>query len=339
MLLFNLKRMALSKIIGTKIAGIATVLPSSKEDNLKLFTLDINQKEELVKHTGIRFRHVAKDKVQSAKVLFKSAINKLLETLGWDRGSIDVLVIVTQSAQSSIPSLACQIHGEMDFSSSVLAYDINSGCSGFVYGLHTVSQLLASLDQKGKRAILCCGDVSSSLTEEGDMAVKPIFSDAVCAIGIEGSNSMESYFNLETFGKGQKAISLQKNGIGNWMRMDGIEVFNYAVKYVPKNIETLLDRYSCERKIPEMYVFHQANLLINNSIMKAIGAEEAAVPNSLYKYGNTASASIPLTFSLNWRHNKSGWVLFSGFGVGFSVASALVRIDGIKIAEPEFVTI
>jgi 3-oxoacyl-[acyl-carrier-protein] synthase-3 len=195
------------------------------------------------------------------------------------------------------------------------------------------------LDQEGKRAILCCGDVSSGLTEGGDMAVKPIFSDAVSAIGIEGSKSVESYYNLETFGKGQKAISLQKNETGNWMRMDGIDVFNYAVKYVPKNIKTLLDRYSSERKTPGMYVFHQANLLINNSIMKAIGAEENAVPNSLYKYGNTASASIPLTFSLNWGAEKSGWVLFSGFGVGFSVASALVRIDGIKIAEPEFVTI
>lgn len=204
--------MALSKIIGTEITGIATVLPLNKEDNLKLTTLDDNQKEELIKHTGIRYRHIAQDKEQqSIKVLFKTAINNILETLDWDKNSIGVLLIVTQTAQSPIPSLACQIHGELDFSTSALAYDINLGCSGFVYGLHTASQLLASLEQEGKRAILCCGDVSSSLTEAGDMAVKPIFSDAVSAIGIEGSKNAESYFNLETFGKGQKAISLQKN--------------------------------------------------------------------------------------------------------------------------------
>ncbi|MDB4061270.1 hypothetical protein N8371_05640 [Vicingaceae bacterium] len=331
--------MAFSKIIGTKISGITTVLPYNKEDNLELSALNLKQKEELIKHTGIRFRHVAKEKAQSGKVLFKSGIEKLLELLTWDKSSLDVLIIVTQTAQSPIPSLACQIHGEMNFPPTTLAYDINSGCSGFVYGLHTASQLLVSLDQQGKRAILCCGDVSTSLTEEFDMAVKPIFSDAVSVIGIEGNKGGESYFNLETFGKGKNAISMQKNTTGDWMRMDGVDVFNYAVKYVPNNIKTLLERYSNENNTPKMYVFHQANLLINNSIMKAIGVEQSVAPNSLYDYGNTASASIPLTLSLNWASDKFGWGLFSGFGVGFSIASALVRIDEIKIAQPEFINI
>ena len=235
--------MALSKINGITIRGIASALPSNKEDNLQLTNLDLNQKEELIKHTGIRFRHVVKEEKKALKWLFKKAIDELLETLDWNKNSIDVLLIVTQTTQSPIPSLACQIHGEMDFSTTALAYDINSGCSGFVYGLHTASQLISSLDQEGKRAILCCGDVSSSLTEKGDMAVKPIFSDAVSAIGLEYDGSSESYFNLETFGKGQKAISLEKSATGNWMRMDGIDVFNYAVKHVPNNIKTLLDKY------------------------------------------------------------------------------------------------
>jgi len=330
--------MALSKLKGIKISGIASALPVNKEDNLNLSNLGLAQKEALIKHTGIRFRHVVKQKEQSVKVLFKTAMDKLLETLDWDKSSIDVLLIVTQTALSPIPSLACQLHGEMDFPPTALAYDINSGCSGFVYGLHTAGQLLASLDQEGKRAILCCGDISSSLTEENDMGVKPIFSDGVSAIGLENSQNSECFFNLETFGKGQKAISLEKSETGNWMRMDGIDVFNYAIKYVPNNIKTLLERYAKESRTPEMYVFHQANLLINKSIMKAVGAE-AVLPNSLYEYGNTASASIPLTFSLNWPNKKRGWVLFSGFGVGFSVASALVKIDGIKIAQPEFIHI
>tara|TARA_R110000868_G_scaffold45840_1_gene151798 strand:+ start:1039 stop:2034 length:996 start_codon:yes stop_codon:yes gene_type:complete len=331
--------MGLSKLCGIKISGMATVLPSNQEDNLAISGLDLNQRKELVKHTGIRYRHVVNSKENSSKVLFKAAIDKLLQTLEWDKSTVDVLLIVTQTSQSPIPSLACQIHGEMDFPSTALAYDINSGCSGFVYGLHTASQLLTSLDQEGKRAILCSGDISSDLTEENDMTVKPIFSDAVSAIGLDNSNERRSYFNLETFGKGQKAISLERNPTGNWMRMDGIDVFNYAIKYVPNNIKTLLARYSDEVKVPDMYVLHQANLLINKSISKAIAAEEGTVPNSLYDFGNTASASIPLTFSLNWPSNKFGWVLFSGFGVGFSVASALVRIDGIKIAKPEFINI
>jgi 3-oxoacyl-[acyl-carrier-protein] synthase-3 len=330
--------MALSKVIGTRISGIASVLPSFREDNLLLENLSLEQREALVKHTGIRYRYVVKGSKVSVKVLFKNAIDSLLETLEWDKKSVDVLLVVSQTAKSPIPSLACQIHGEMDFPSSALAYDINSGCSGFVYGLHTASQLMASLDQVGKRAILCCGDISSHLTEEGDMAVKPIFSDAVSAIGIENSEKNESYYNLETFGKGRNAISLQINNSGNWMRMDGIDVFNYSIKHVPNNIKVLLNKYSNKSGAPEMYVFHQANLLINKSIIKALGLDESAVPNSLHDYGNTASASIPLTFGLNWSSTKSGWVLFSGFGVGFSVASVLMKIEGIKIAQPKFIT-
>jgi 3-oxoacyl-[acyl-carrier-protein] synthase-3 len=331
--------MALSKIKGVKIKGITSVLPSNKEDNLMLPNLDLKQKEEIVKHTGIRYRHVTTKKETPIKELFKNAIHQLTKSLKWELNSVDVLIVVTQTAQTPIPSLACEIHGELDFPTTALTYDINSGCSGFVYGLHTVSQLLASLDQKYKRAILCCGDISSSLTEENDMAVKPIFSDAVSAIGLEWDANSESYFNLETFGKGKKAISLEKNTTGNWMRMDGIDVFNYAIKYVPNNIKTLLKKYAEETKKPEMYFLHQANLLINKSIIKSIEVKESAAPNSLYDFGNTASASIPLTFSLNWPNQKTGWVLFSGFGVGFSVASALVKIDDIKISQPQFVII
>lgn len=331
--------MALSKVNGIKIKGITSALPLNKEDNLNLSGLDLQQKEEIVKHTGIRYRHVLKKKDTSIKELFKKAINQLMESLNWDANSVDVLIVVTQTAQMPIPSLACEIHGELNFPATALAYDINSGCSGFVYGLHTASQLLTSLDQESKRAILCCGDISSSLTEENDMAVKPIFSDAVSAIGLEWDANTESYFNLETFGKGKKAISLEKNTTGNWMRMDGIDVFNYAIKYVPNNIKTLLNKYAGETLNPEMYILHQANLLINKSIIKSIDVEENLAPNSLYNFGNTASASIPLTFSLNWPNQKTGWVLFSGFGVGFSVASALVKIDDVKISQPQFVKI
>lgn len=331
--------MAISKVKGVKISGIASVLPANRVDNLNIVGANSTKKEALVLHTGIRFRHVVKDKNKSVKVLFKNAIDLLLEELNWNKSSVDVILVVTQTAKSTIPSIACQIHGEMEFSSNVLAYDINSGCSGFVYGLHTASQLLSSIDKTNKRAILCCGDISSSLIEDDDMAVKPIFSDAVCAIGLENDSQGESYFNLETFGKGQNAISLVKSNTGDWMRMDGIDVFNYAINYVPKNIKTLLDEYSEGVRIPDVYILHQANKLINVAIGNSIGQHENKVPSSLYDFGNTASASIPLTFSLSWENKKTGWALFSGFGVGFSVASALVKIDGIKIVEPQYINV
>ena len=329
--------MAISKVTGPTIRGIVSLVPNGIEDNLTDPYLSYLDQEALVNATGIRFRRKVSCTDLSIKVLFEKGIQRLLNELNWDVKSIDVLICVTQTAKVAIPSIACQLHGDMGFSKSVIAYDINSGCSGFVYGLHTVSHLLSSIDKPNSRALLCCGDISSSITNPEDLSVRPIFSDAgsVTAIEFNIEDRNTSFFNLETIGEGQKAIYTEKTEHTNWMKLDGIDVFNYSASFVPKNITHLLEHTNFSITEIDWFVFHQANKLINETIRKALVIDIEKVPSSLYDYGNTASASIPLTITTELSSKlKSGWVLLSGFGVGFSIATALVKLDAVKVCIP-----
>jgi len=324
--------MALAKIIGTSIVGLVTVVPQNTEDNLELTIVPKEEREAIVNHTGIGFRKINRDNTLGVKYFFEKGIEKLLAELNWDKDSIDIIICVTQTPQTAIPSIACQLHGDLAFPNQVLSYDINSGCSGFVYGLHTVSALMQTIVKNKVRALLCCGDVSSQLIEQNDRTTRPIFSDAVSVIGLELNKlntEATGYFNLETAGKGQQAIFAETIDNKQFMRLNGIDIFNYSMKMVPKNISTLMDFAEKKLDHPDLFIFHQANKLINESIRKKLVLPENKVPSSLYQFGNTASASIPLTLGLSWKPSfvQSGWVLISGFGVGFSVASALIRFN------------
>lgn len=331
--------MALIKTRGTKIVGLISVVPKFTEDNLSLQNISEQERDQLVLHTGIRFRRKVSSAAVEVKDLFENAITRLLGKLQWDKSSIDILICVTQTSKISIPSTSCQMHGDMGFSENTLCYDINSGCSGFVYGLNTISALLSSIEKKDARAILCCGDISSSLIDPADPSVQPIFSDAVSAIAIEKNEDPESvtgYYNLQTEGNGQKAIFMtQQKGMPAFMSLNGIDVFNYSVQLVPKSIRTLLTFADRSIDFPDLIVLHQANKIINEAIRKNLKLDIEKVPSILYDYGNTASASIPLTLGKAWNTGikKSGWVLISGFGVGFSVASAIIQFDPI-VCEP-----
>ena len=319
--------MAFSTVSGLCINGIISVLPKNVEDNLELDKISESECEAIVNHTGIRFRHRVNRRDVSVKDLFSSGIESLLKTLEWEKSSVDLIVVVTQTAENSIPSVACELQGDLGFDTQVMAYDMNLGCSGFVYGLHSCAQTLNSFKKGNARAILCCGDISSQLTEDGDLTVRPIFSDAASVAGIEfNPKASPAYFHFETFGEGKNAIYTEKTSIGNWMRLNGIDIFNYSVKHVPSNIKKLYEHFDLSVIRTDLFVLHQANLIINKSITKALQLPPEKAPSSLYEHGNTASASIPITLALNETDNIK-MVLLSGFGVGFSIASCLIAID------------
>ena len=318
--------MALSKHTGSEIVGIVTVLPKTVEDNLELEMLSPDERKALVNHTGIRYRRIA-SKQTTIKDLFEKATNQLLEKLAWENNQIDVLICVTQTPQMVIPSVACRLHGDLNLTPNTMCFDIVSGCSGFVYGLQVVYSMLASLGRDA-RAILCCGDISTQLIDANDKSVRPIFSDAASAIAIEykkGAKDICGFFNLPSDGSGQHAIEITHQH-NDKMQLNGIDVFGYSVKLVPQNIQQILDFSQHSLVFPDLFVLHQANQLINESIRKKLNIPEEKVPYSITEFGNTASASIPLTLSLAWDDcaKHSNWILATGFGVGFSVASVLL---------------
>lgn len=324
--------MAFSQHQGPRIVGISNVIATHIEDNLTLSYMKQDESEAFVKHTGIRYRRVASKELNILD-FFEQGINQIIAKTKWDLDSINVLICVTQSPNHIIPSVSNRIHGNLRFTAHTLCFDIVSGCSGLIYGLNVVFGILKSLHKEKSRAILCCGDLSTQLIDSTDASVHPIFSDGISTLAIENNHKQAneiSYFNLETFGSAQHAIAMDDKS--HKMKLNGIDVFTNSLKWVPQNIDNLLQFAKKNSDFPDAFVFHQANQLINESIRKKMNIHSEKFPSSINQFGNTASASIPITLaSCNQQiKRQSNYMLLAGFGVGFSVASTLLHF------EPEF---
>ncbi|NBR13393.1 MAG: hypothetical protein EBQ94_11430 [Flavobacteriales bacterium] len=319
--------MAINELKHCVINGIVNVIAPNDENNFDLPHLNA---EEFKSKTGIETRKVDVSENNPIKTYFRQGVLELSRNLNWNLSEIDVFICITQTPDTLFPSISSRLHGELEMNSSAICFDVNLGCSGYVFGLHIIMSLLSGFQKNGAKAILCTGDISTRLISKDDVSLRPLFSDAisVTAISYNKDNSSKSYFNLESFGSGSHAISSEyENGV-YFMKMNGLDVFNYSYQFVPKNIKKLLSKFNLELDNIDFSVFHQANKMINEAIRRSLKLEEEKVLYSIEKYGNTAIASIPVTIVEHKEQLKSNdnQLLLAGFGVGFSVGTCLLNL-------------
>lgn len=351
--------MAIFPVSGVRISGIASAVPRPEYDNREYHLITEKERELFIKTVGVKHRRVA-PKGMTTSDLCESAARKLLEGLRWSPGEIEILIFISQSRDYIIPATAGILQDKLGLPKTCMAFDISLGCSGYVYGLSTISsQMVTAGIRKG---LLMVGDVSTQTTAYRDKSTFPLFGDAgtVTALELDPSAPPMS-FNLLTDGKGYKAIIIPDGGIRNLVTpesfteekfgegiernrlhiaLDGMEVFQFSLREVPPNIRTLLDFTGKSLEYVDYFVLHQANKLINESIRKKLGIPAEKCPYSIGEYGNTSSSSIPLTISHALRdkleREKVSMVL-SGFGVGLSWGSVYLETD--RIACPEIIEI
>ncbi|HEY0262257.1 MAG TPA: ketoacyl-ACP synthase III [Chitinophagales bacterium] len=339
--------MALFSVPNVKIAGVSACVPKNTEDNLALELLSESEREMFVKTIGIRYRRIA-EKGTTAADLCRIAAEKLIADLGWQKAEISVLVFVSQTPDYIIPFTASTLQEQLGLSKNCLAFDVNLGCSGYVYGLSVVASLLQNI--KGGKALLLVGDCSSSVISQQDKSVVPLFSDAGSATALVVSENEVLHFNLQTDGKEFDDIIIRDGGLrspftsdsllyaeiekgvsrnGLQMKLDGMKIFNFALREMPNNVQTLLQFANVELvKISAAY-FHQANLLMNERVRQKTAFLPEKTPYSLHDFGNTSSASITVTIAAKPIAEKN--VLLCGFGVGLSWGSALVDLSRTRI--------
>jgi 3-oxoacyl-[acyl-carrier-protein] synthase-3 len=343
--------MACFKIDQVSLRGICAAVPRTSADNLTLELLPERDRIALVRTAGIAQRRVAAPHICASDLCFAAA-EPLLATLGWDRATIDVLVFVTQTPDLLVPGTASQLQERLGLGNHVLAIDVNQGCAGYVYGLSIASAMLSAGHLR--RALLLVGDTITHTLSPEDKSTVPIFSDAGSATALEfaaGATPMQ--FNLQTDGKGYQAICIPAGGSrepyraegsvlhdhgqgirrgAHHLAMQGLDVFNFALAEVAPNVRALLEFADVAMDQPDAFVFHQANLLLNESIRRKLGVPTEKVPYSLREFGNTSSATIPVTMvhalaeRLRTAHSK---MVLSGFGVGLSWGSVLLELDRI----------
>lgn len=337
------------------IEGVAACVPASKE-----YTRDypwfssLQEKKLFIQTTGIEEKRKANDNVTTSDMA-KVAAEGLLSRLAWSAQEVDLLVFVSQSPDYFLPATSVVLQDRLGCRKDTMAFDINLGCSGYVYGLSVVFALMSS--QGIRKALLLVGDKSTTSPNLKDRSAYPLFGDAATATAISNTESF-SWFNMKSDGSGKDAIIIPAGGTrspyssenmleheyeGGIVRskcnlhMDGEAVFSFALREVKPSVDELLHFAGIGMEKVDFMVMHQANKLINETIRRKLQLEKEKVPYSIQEFGNTSSASIPLTMVHAMREDllTPKHMLLSGFGVGLSWGSALVQTEKV-ICPPVF---
>jgi 3-oxoacyl-[acyl-carrier-protein] synthase-3 len=333
-----------------RIAGISAAVPRGVQAIADSSYEDPAARQRFSTVTGIQQRRLCRHD-QFFSDLALAAAERLLEDLRWDRSSIDALVVVTQSGDLAYPATACVLQHKLGLSTACAAFDINLGCSGYPYALYTAGRLLRPMD--GSRVLVLVGDAAGKLNPASPRP--PLFGDAATATALEWSPEAEPIeFSLHTDGSGWHCIMERRPGgnppvessrfhtvtdenghvhLGFHNQLLGEDVVNFSTRIAPAAVRDLLSRTGRSTDDADFFVFHQANRLINESIRRTLRLDPAKVPSTLADFGNTSSATIPLTLVEQCgsilREKPSRFVL-CGFGVGLSWGTTLCQLGPIS---------
>ena len=326
------------------IRGVVTCVPSRVVENS--YFEDTFSSEEIAKSsqmTGVYQRRYVDEGVCTSD-LCQSAAEELLMKLNWQKDDVDALIFLSQTPDHILPATACILQGKLGLRKDVIAFDVNLGCSGYVYGLYLASKLLDGASVK--KVLLLVGDTCSKFISPNDRSTAMIFGDGGSATGLEHSaGEQQLQFLLGTDGAGADNLKIPAGGFrmrpsektqirttsedGNSrsleeLYMDGGEIFNFTITSVPRLIKQLMKDYDFEKESVDAFLLHQANEFMLKHIAKKLKLDLEKVPLTINKFGNTSSASIPLTL-VDWLKNRdlseSRSFVMAGFGVGYSYAA------------------
>jgi len=301
------------------IQEIASYVPDTYVDNL-VRAKKLNSDEDFVRNKlGIlKLPNIGDKETSDLAVL---AVTKLLNKSSIDPKIIDCLVVCTQNPDGDgIPHCSALVQSKVDMRSNSACFDISLGCSGYVYGLKIIEGFMEVSGMKN--GILVTADPYSKIIDPDDRDTALLFGDASTATLLSSKYKWkigESLFNTDGYG----ADNLKS--IDGVLHMNGRQVFNFAMIEVPKQIATLLENELIKVDDIDSYVFHQGSRYIVEMLRKKLKLPPQKVPIELEEYGNTVSSSIPLILEKIINNNKMNIVLLSGFGVGLSWSSLILK--------------
>ena len=308
----------------SKIVSSSYVLGNNKQNLLDICKENPNWNyEKLLKKTGILNRYVL-GKKETPETLSIEAGKKCI----LDSGSayIDGIIYVTQSPSLPLPSRACIIQDALRVSKNSFAFDVNQGCSGFIYALSLANSLIKNND--ATRVMIICTDHYSKYISSNDRTSRPIFSDAAAAVIIEASNNSNiGPFVFKTDGSGAKHLTVHKNLENLELFMDGPEVLKFSLNLVPQATRELLDKASLKLDDIDLFIFHQASAVVLDKLQKKLAIDDQRWVKLIKDLGNTVSATIPIAINIlnkddKLKKNKN--YLLMGFGVGLSVGGCIL---------------
>lgn len=305
------------------IAAIASTVPAAKINNFDLAdSFGEVEVKKIIKNIGVEMRHIAGATQTTSDLCYESAV-RVIKDLAWEPESIGALIFVSQTPDYQLPATACVLQAKLGLSKKTIAFDVNLGCSGYVYGLY----LAASLINSGvERVLLLVGDTISKIVNKDDRSTGLLFGDAGTATALQKKKDKKLSFTLGSDGTGYEHIIAKDKSIQDsaergmssaYLAMDGGEVFQFTLGAVPEMLNGFMTELGVDSTDINACIYHQANRFMLKHLSKKSGFTAEQVPLSIVEYGNTSSASIPLTLCSQNIPNRNK-ILMAGFGVGLS---------------------
>lgn len=337
--------MAFFSVEGVSVQGISACVPKEIRALSQESVIDPAERDRLIEAIGIRERRLNTRGLTSAD-LCAVAAERLLADLNWDPGSIQVLVFVSQSRDLVLPQTAGLLQERLGLSKDCAAFDLPQGCAGYVYGLLHSASLLAAA--RSGRALLLAGEAASYVISEQDASTYPLFGEAGSATALSWDPySAAIHAHLQTDGSGAEILYTPAGGFRrphhprDWpiaeikpnvqralrhLVIDGVGLFEFTQREVAANAASLLNKHKMSVQDIQVVYAHQANRLLNEVVRRQLGIDPEQFPYSLEFFGNTSSASIPLTMVLDKQQTTrpEGPVMLVGFGAGLSWGSVIL---------------
>lgn len=316
-----------------KIMGTGSALPEKVLTNSDLEGMVDTSDEWIRERTGIRERRISSGETVSS--LAAEACRNALESAGRDASEVELLLVATCSPEKLLPCCACQVQSSIGAAGAV-AFDINAACSGFLFSLETAYAYIASGIYKN--ALVVGSEVLSKLVDWKDRSTCVLFGDGAGAVFVEGTTEENTgVISMVQGSDGTKGSVLScnerltaddvSNGQDMYVHMDGREVYKFATRQVPACIELALSKASLSAGDIDLFVLHQANVRILESIARRLKADMDRFPVNLTHVGNTSSAAIPILLDeLNKgnRLKKGQKIVLSGFGAGLTYGACVL---------------
>jgi 3-oxoacyl-[acyl-carrier-protein] synthase III len=339
--------MAQLTIEKTRLAGVAAAVPDhdvAVGDGASIFGEEAVLK--FAASTGVERRPVGGPLCSSDLCL--AAAERLLDDLGWERDTVESLVFVSQTPDYLLPATSCSLHARLGLSRSCAAWDINLGCSGYTYGLAAASQFIQC--GSARRSLLLVGDTINRIVSADDPSTALLFGDAGTATALERDETarpIRGVFGSD--GSGAEHLIVPAGGFRQRtarpresdavrgeadLRMDGAEVFSFALREVPKLVKAAIALEDWQIEDVDFVVFHQANRFMLQHVAKRLKLPAEKLVLNLQQFGNTSCASIPLAMvdalgdELRTRPLR---LVLVGFGVGFSWGATTAQVGPLSV--------
>ncbi len=330
-----------SSLCGVRILGTGSSVPERRLTNADFEKMLDTSDEWITQRTGIRERRVLDLDKASGLTLARAALQNALDAAQVPAKELDLVICATVTADMTCPSTSARIASDVG-AAGAAAFDVGAACSGFVYAIN----LADSIVRCGRaRTVAVVGvDAMTSIIDYSDRTCSILFGDAAGAVILRADDNpaigcLYQHMGADGTGWGSLYIPRQARDIPaadienktrlGCLRMNGKEVFKFAVTKFREVIEDALLKTNLSPDQVSQFVCHQSNIRIIDAAREKLGLDPSQVYVNIDKFGNSSAGSVPLCLDQLWRAGKitpgKPFVLVA-FGGGLTWASSVWRM-------------